>query len=109
MAVVVYDRDAPGGPYVHRVTTDLRPTAGGLPTAATPTGAVEYETSAGKPGWSPPCPTKNSGVHHYVFWVLALNRPTRVPTSVHTDNIVLNIAQAAIGQGTTTAVIDTNS
>jgi len=110
VAVVVYDPDAEGGPYVHRLTTNLVPSAGQLPDAATPKGAVEYETSAGKPGWTPPCPPKDSGVHHYVFWVLALDRPTRIPPeTAQTQNVLLNVTESAFAQGSITATVDSSA
>lgn len=106
IAVIVYDRDAEGGDYVHRLTTNLDPAAGSLPDAATPSGAVEYETSNGQPGWTPPCPPAGSGTHHYLFTVLALDRTTRVPTSAHTQTAILTVTEAAFAQGTITATVD---
>jgi hypothetical protein len=60
---------------------------------------VEYATSTGKPGWTPPCPPSGSGTHHYVFWVLALDRLTRVPTSAVTATAIATITEAAFAQG----------
>jgi Raf kinase inhibitor-like YbhB/YbcL family protein len=110
VAVVVYDPDAKGGDYVHRLTTDLDPTSKGLPDAGTPVDAVEYATSKGEPGWTPPCPPDGSGVHHYVFWVLALDRVTRIPPeTAHTQNVLLNVTGSAFAQGSITGTVDAGS
>jgi len=106
VAVIVYDRDGAGGIYVHRIVTDLDPAAGELPSARTPPNAVEYATSAGKPGWTPPCPKQGSGVHHYVFWVLALDRLTRFPTTAVTSTAISTITEAAFAQGQITGTVD---
>lgn len=110
VAVIVYDPDAKGGDYVHRLTADLDPKSKGLPDAGTPVDAVEFNTSAGKPGWAPPCPPKGSGIHHYVFWVLALDRVTRIPPeTAQTQNVLLNVTSAAFAQGTITGTVDARS
>jgi Raf kinase inhibitor-like YbhB/YbcL family protein len=105
VAVVVHDADAKGGDYVHRLTTNLDPAAGSLPGAETPPGAVEYETSNGAPGWTPPCPPSGSGTHRYVFTVLALDRPTRIPTTAKTQNVLLTVGEAAFAQGAITGTV----
>jgi hypothetical protein len=99
VAVIVYDRNGTSGIFVHRLITDLVPASGGLRSAQTPPNAVEYATSTGKPGWTPPCPPSGSGTHHYVFWVLALDRLTRVPTSAVTSTAIATITEAAFAQG----------
>jgi Raf kinase inhibitor-like YbhB/YbcL family protein len=99
VAVIVYDRNGTDGIFVHRIITDLDPASGGLRSAQTPPNAVEYATSTGKPGWTPPCPPSGSGAHHYVFWVLALDRLTRVPTSAVTATAIATITEAAFAQG----------
>ena len=105
IAVIVYDLDAPGGNYVHRLTTNLDPAAGSLPSAQTPADAVEYETSNGSPGWTPPCPPAGSGTHRYVFTVFALDRPTRIPQTAQTQTAVLTVTEAAFAEGSITATV----
>jgi Raf kinase inhibitor-like YbhB/YbcL family protein len=99
VAVIVYDRNGTNGIFVHRIITDLAPASGGLRTAQTPPNAVEYATSTGKSGWTPPCPPSGSGTHHYVFWVLALDRLTRIPTSAVSATAISTITEAAFAQG----------
>jgi Raf kinase inhibitor-like YbhB/YbcL family protein len=106
VAVIVYDRNGTSGIFVHRIITDLDPASGVLESARTPPGAVEYTTSAGTAGWTPPCPPKGSGVHHYVFWVLALDRITRVPLSAVTATAIATITEAAFAQGEITGTVD---
>ena len=105
VAVIVHDLDAKGGDYVHRLTTNLEPAAGSLPSAETPSGAVEYDTSNGSPGWTPPCPPSGSGTHRYVFTVLALDRPTRIPTTAKTQTVLLTVGEAAFAQGAITGTV----
>jgi len=106
VAVIVYDLDGAKGIYVHRIVTDIDPAADGLPSAKTPTGAVEYATSTGAPGWTPPCPDQGSGVHRYVFWVLALDRLTRIPATAVTATAIATITEAAFAQGQIVGTVD---
>ena len=105
IAVIVYDVDAEGGDYVHRLTTNLDPTAGSLPSAQTPPEAVEYKTSNGSAGWTPPCPPAGSGTHRYVFTVYALDRPTRMPPTAQTQTAVLTVTEAAFAEGSITGTV----
>lgn len=103
VAVIVYDPDAPGGDYVHRIVTNLDPAAGRLDDATTPDGALELETSQGGPGWVPPCPPKGDDAHRYVFAVYALDRPTRLPDTAHTQTAVATVTEAAVAAAQLTA------
>ena len=60
LVLVVEDPDAPGGTFVHWTAFGIPPDA-----TAMPADAAGGENSAGKQGWTPPCPP--SGTHHYVF------------------------------------------
>jgi Raf kinase inhibitor-like YbhB/YbcL family protein len=104
VAVLVYDPDAPGGDFVHRLVSNLDPQAGVLNTVETPGGAIDFRGSDGTQGWVPPCPPTGEGPHRYVFAVYALNRPTRLPATAHTQTAVATVTEAAIGSGSVTAL-----
>lgn len=103
VAVIVYDPDASGGDYVHRIVTNLDPASGTLSSAATPSGALELATSDGDPSWTPPCPPKGDDPHQYVFNVYALDRPTRLPQTAQTATAVGTVTEAAIAAAQLTA------
>jgi Raf kinase inhibitor-like YbhB/YbcL family protein len=66
----VQDPDAPGDTFVHWLVVDMPPRDATLASGASPPGS-ERDNSAGKTGWTPPCPP--SGTHHYHFTVYALD------------------------------------
>ena len=66
----VQDPDAPGGTYVHWLVVNLPPRDTTIAADQSPPGG-ERDNSAGKTGWTPPCPP--SGTHHYHFIVYALD------------------------------------
>ena len=75
-ALAATDPDAPGGVYTHWIvynmpdnTRDLAAGANTKPDLGIK--AAQGVNSAGKAGWTPPCPP--SGEHHYVFRVYALD------------------------------------
>ncbi len=76
-AVICHDPDAPlvkGNTYgfVHWVLYGIPGSAQGLAE-----GAAEYTAGTndfGNPGYGGPMPPEGHGVHHYFFWVLALDR-----------------------------------
>lgn len=96
VAVVVDDPDAPSGTFVHRVVVDLPPTASGL-AADPPPGAHQAKNSAGRTGWTPPCPP--SGTHHYRFTVYGLRTPTGLPDGVAAADAIRAINERAVVQG----------
>ncbi|MFL5779014.1 MAG: YbhB/YbcL family Raf kinase inhibitor-like protein [Chloroflexota bacterium] len=74
LALIVDDPDANG--FIHWVAYDLTGSAsGGLAQgiSASPDAPPQGTNSFGKIGYGGPCPP--SGVHHYVFRLLALDQP----------------------------------
>jgi len=71
LVLVVSDPDAPGGTFTHLTRYAIRPSGSGKTDAGT-----EGKNSAGGTGWTPPCPPKGSGTHHYVWTVYALRDPS---------------------------------
>jgi phosphatidylethanolamine-binding protein (PEBP) family uncharacterized protein len=72
LVLVVSDPDAPGGTYVHVTRYGLSPRGDG----AVDHGGLEGLNSAGKSGWTPPCPPKGDDAHRYVWSVYALRDPS---------------------------------
>jgi Raf kinase inhibitor-like YbhB/YbcL family protein len=70
LALIVDDPDAPNGNFVHWVIWNINPQTSVIENNNLP-GAVEGNTSLGKPGWVAPCPP--SGTHHYNFKLYALD------------------------------------
>jgi Raf kinase inhibitor-like YbhB/YbcL family protein len=71
-AVVVHDPDAPlVDGFTHWVAYGIPGDATGLPEGAG--GLVEGPNSFGNTGYNGPAPPPGHGVHHYYFWVYALD------------------------------------
>lgn len=98
LAVLVDDSDAPSGPYVHWLVLDLPATAMSLGGRA-PAPAHQARDSAGKTGWTPPCPPSGDHAHHYRFTVYALRAATRLPNGVDDLRAKKAIDDLAIGRG----------
>lgn len=73
LVLIMDDPDAPSGTFVHWLIWNLAPETGGLAEGAAP-GAVEGTNSAGRKGYTGPCPPKGHGDHHYRFTLYALDR-----------------------------------
>ncbi len=97
LALVVDDPDAPSGTYTHWVVFDLDPTARHLEAGSAPAGARQARNSAGRTGWTPPCPP--SGTHTYRFTVYALERSLDLPAGTATNDVLRAIGAAATAQG----------
>lgn len=98
LALVVDDPDAPGGTFVHWIVLDLPGGTTGLPAGgALPAGTAQGLNSAGRPGWTPPCPP--SGTHHYQFTVYALRAPTGLADGAAAADAQAAITRLATAQG----------
>ena len=79
LVLVVSDPDAPGGTFIHLTRFGLQPS--GLP------GGIEGENSAGKRGWTPPCPPEGDEPHRYVWTVYALKAPSGLEAGAKPDEV----------------------
>jgi len=72
-ALAVHDPDAPlPRGFTHWLVWGIPPSATGIPEGGG--GAFrEGRNGAGKPGYVGPTPPKGHGVHHYFFWLYALD------------------------------------
>jgi Raf kinase inhibitor-like YbhB/YbcL family protein len=76
LVLVVQDPDAPDGTFTHWTAWGIAAAPGGglAPRGQFPAGMKEGKNSAGKDGWTPPCPPKGDDAHHYVFSLYALKK-----------------------------------
>jgi Raf kinase inhibitor-like YbhB/YbcL family protein len=96
IAVIVDDPDAPGATFVHLIVVDLPASATSL-TDRLPSGAAYALNSAGRRGWTPPCPP--SGTHHYQFTVYGLSARTGLGAGASADAAQSAITTHAVVQG----------
>ncbi|TML06684.1 MAG: YbhB/YbcL family Raf kinase inhibitor-like protein [Actinobacteria bacterium] len=98
LVLVVSDPDAPKGTFVHVTRYGLSPRDG-----AVNSGGVEGDNSAGKAGWTPPCPPKGDAPHHYVWTVFALRSPTDLKSGADPEQVVNALSDGALASGAITA------
>ena len=83
LVLVVSDPDAPGGTFGHWGVYDIPASSPGLAagyTARAPAAALHQVTNGfGAAGYGGPCPPPGSGIHHYRFELIAINRPRLEP------------------------------
>ncbi len=116
LALVVLDRDAPGGRFAHWTVWNLKAGLGGIlevPQAGTkpklqasilPPGASQGENGFGKVGWGPPCPPKGNPQHTYEFTLYSLDSPLDLKQGASLDAVLGQITHKAIARGTLTGV-----
>jgi Raf kinase inhibitor-like YbhB/YbcL family protein len=95
LALVVVDPDAGG--FVHWTTYGLPADTRALGSTGLPPGAREGENSAGKTGWTPPCPPK--GTHRYEFHLYWLKRASGLAAGAKPDAVAKAVQAAAGGSG----------
>jgi hypothetical protein len=61
--------------------------------AKLPAGAGQGENSAGKTGWTPPCPPGGKP-HHYVFTLYALSRASGLKPGAKPDDVRAALSSA---------------
>jgi Raf kinase inhibitor-like YbhB/YbcL family protein len=100
LVLVVQDPDAPSGTFVHWTAYGI-PIAGRgiVPQGAKlPAGAGQGENSAGKTGWTPPCPPKGNEPHHYVFSLYALPKASGLAPGAKAEDVRAAL-KAAVARG----------
>jgi hypothetical protein len=101
LAIVLEDPDAPGGLFTHWLAWNIEPGVPEVKTASVPSGAVQGRNDFGKIGYGGPCPP--SGVHRYVFRVLALDRKLDLRAGAKRGEFDRAVAGHVIAQGEMTA------
>ena len=66
-------------------------------------GGHEGQNSAGKTGWTPPCPPKGDGAHRYVWSVYALRDPAGLDAGAKPAEVADRINHGVLASGTITA------
>jgi Raf kinase inhibitor-like YbhB/YbcL family protein len=101
LIVTVVDRDAPGGSFVHWLVYGIPATStqGSFPTGHFPAGTLYGRNSAGKDGWTPPCPPKGSRPHHYVFTLYSIGSPTGLKRGASAAAVQKQIDAGAVARG----------
>lgn len=73
LAVICHDPDAPlPHGFAHWVVYEIPADTWGIPEGGG-SSFVEGENDNGNQGWNGPAPPEGHGVHHYYFWVYALD------------------------------------
>jgi Raf kinase inhibitor-like YbhB/YbcL family protein len=95
LALIVLDPDAGG--FVHWTAYGLPPGTRALGSTGLPPGAKEGKNSAGKTGWTPPCPPK--GAHRYEFRLYWLKRASGLDAGAKPDDVAKAVRATAGGSG----------
>ena len=66
-------------------------------------GGSEGRNSAGKVGWTPPCPPKGDGPHRYVWSVYALRNASDLRAGAAPDEVVKAVGHGVLASGAITA------
>jgi Raf kinase inhibitor-like YbhB/YbcL family protein len=99
LALLVEDPDAPSGNFVHWTVYGIDPALRATTVAAVPEGGTEGENSAGKKGYTGPCPPEGDDPHRYVFALYALDEATGLAAGASPDDVRTALDRSAIARG----------
>lgn len=103
-AILITDRDAPGGTFVHLAVAGIPADRTSLPADADmPAGAVVGTNGVGEPGWYPACPPEGDDAHRYVFTVYALEDAPDLAAGFDPQALVDHVADASLAAGSVSA------
>lgn len=105
-ALVVDDQDAPRGPYVHWIVVGIPPGPGSTADAQTPAGGSSLPNSAGRAGYSGPCPPAGTGPHHYRFILYQLPANFQLPPGLVGAQAAQAITRASAAQAQFTGTFE---
>jgi Raf kinase inhibitor-like YbhB/YbcL family protein len=100
VALVVDDPDAPNGPFNQWVVYNIDPTQSAIAAGEVPQGAQQADNSAGKLGYTGPCPP--SGTHHYRFTIYVLRSPLTLPAGGDPVQVLVAIKGKTTARGSLT-------
>lgn len=91
LALILHDPDAPvSGGFTHWVVWNISPMITVIKQESVPPGASEGWNGAKRTGYTGPCPPPGHGVHHYHFYLYALD--TTLDLASSTGKAELNAA-----------------
>ncbi len=97
LALVMDDPDAPAaGGFVHWVIFNIDPTLRSIEENSPPENSVEGTNSAGRTGYTGPCPP--TGTHRYFFKLYALGREVGLDYSAGREDVEKAMAGHILGQ-----------
>ncbi|MBW0015248.1 YbhB/YbcL family Raf kinase inhibitor-like protein [Mycobacterium sp.] len=105
-ALVLDDPDAPRGPYIHWIVVGIPPGPGTTSDGQTPAGGTSLPNSAGRTGYSGPCPPAGTRVHHYRFTLYQLPADYQLPAGLVGAQAAQAIARAATAQAQFTGTFE---
>ena len=100
LVLVVDDRDAPGGSFVHVTRYGLSHRGQGTVSE----GGTEGRNTKGTVGWTPPCPPRGDDPHRYVWTVYALRDETSLKPGAQPDEVAAAVGDEVLARGTITAI-----
>jgi Raf kinase inhibitor-like YbhB/YbcL family protein len=98
-ALLMEDRDAPGGNFVHWTVFGIDADTDSLAAEQLPEGVMRGENSFGDVSYAGPCPPKGDDPHHYVLTIYALKRALPLDQGAKPGEVRSAIANAAIARG----------
>jgi Raf kinase inhibitor-like YbhB/YbcL family protein len=103
LVLVVQDPDAPDGTFTHWTAWGIAAAPGGglAPEGRFPAGLKEGRNSAGKDGWTPPCPPEGDDAHHYEFNLYALAKGLTLEPGASPEAVEAEL-KGALGRGSFT-------
>lgn len=110
MVLTVVDHHPVAGMWVHWAIVDIPPEAGSLAAGASGAGDIgergrELLNTYGTSGWGGPQPPRGTGVHEYVFTLLALDVTTvDLPVQPTAADVAMAVAGHRIASATLTGM-----
>lgn len=108
LVLLVDDPDAPiEGSFVHWVLVGLAAERTGLDEAEPAAEARHGVNGFGQPGYLGPAPPAGHGTHHYVFRLLALDRPLKIDGQPSYATVEEAVAGHVLGEARLTGTYET--
>jgi Raf kinase inhibitor-like YbhB/YbcL family protein len=99
LALLMEDRDAPDGTFVHWTVYGIPPATAGIAAGRVPLGAREGRTSFEKARYGGPCPPRDDRPHRYVFAIYGLSERLRLGDGASADQVRAAVDRVAIARG----------
>ncbi|MFE3187722.1 YbhB/YbcL family Raf kinase inhibitor-like protein [Nocardia sp. NPDC059240] len=112
LILIIEDPDAPlRRPVVHGLFTGIDPGSTGLPEGALDAGTLAAGLTAGlgsfrRRGYAGPRPVPGHGTHHYVFQLLAVDRPSGSTTTATVPTTLAAITGHVLARGKLTGIYE---